>query len=506
MDNQTSVIGTNSIIINTGNNTNLKGAVIANSTNGKIDGDGIDGNNLIINTKTLTYSGIIDTEKKETSGIGIALNVNFGKDKPFPNQNNNYYPKGYLSQSYQNSGYEKEQITKATIGNGQITTGAASAFDNNTGDLTSSTGGTLLPTNSDQLIGLNRDITKTQEITKDTITAALDVSATIDLRLLSTTGRKQIVGEVKDLPRNLPFVLKGNALMIAEPLKSLDNIPYVGSVLQQITSPITGTVYTFYENGSKLYLTSPDGTKMEVSRADLTKYYDVNGILTSEQKAELNYLLKTQNEDLTIRHNPSHGFIGDLIESGIGKLVNNTGLEDLVAMNRFVAGDLYERKDITGAVNNFHSQGTIIGVGAMNIYRNDYMQPIITYDGTKTISYTNQINPSQTFNAVGPAVTEKGWKEGVGGLNLNTNVKIGDLNYNYQHDPKDFVQLIVAPNNLLEFARGWYLVGQDIGNAIIGNTNDLNFNHHDVTNSIYLKFSIDKNPALVVQQNQTKGK
>ncbi|NBQ47689.1 MAG: hypothetical protein EBU33_04440, partial [Sphingobacteriia bacterium] len=52
--------------------------------------------------------------------------------------------------SAQNAGYTKEQATKATIGGGVINIGGTAATD-------------------EQLAGLNRNINKTQEITKDTI-------------------------------------------------------------------------------------------------------------------------------------------------------------------------------------------------------------------------------------------------------------------------------------------------------------------------------------------------
>ncbi len=227
-------------------------------------------------------------------------------------------------------------------------------------------------------------------------------------------------------------------MLIGGSLKSLDSLPYgIGALSQQITSPATGLIYTFYEDDSKLYLTNQEGDKIETLRSDLTKYYNVNGIMTSEEKAELNYLVKTKNKDLTIRHNPTHGFIGDLIESGLGKIATATGTDNLIAMHRIVANDLYQRRNVDQGVNTFHSQGTIIGAGAMNLYEDKYMQPIITYNppkagdtdwstkvGTKTITYNNQINPTQIFNAIGPAVTENTWSDGVKELNLNINIKI----------------------------------------------------------------------------------
>ena len=58
------------------------------------------------------------------------------------------------------------------------------------------------------------------------------------------------------------------------------------------------------------------------------------------------------------------------IKSGIMKIFNMTGLDDMVAMNRLVANDLEMRKNNKDAKNIFHSQGTIIGTGAFDILKN----------------------------------------------------------------------------------------------------------------------------------------
>ena len=80
----------------------------------------------------------------------------------------------------QNFGYEKKGITKATIGKGLI----------------------LISDNSD-ISGLNRDITKTQIITKNTITSTLNFETGVDLRLFSQIGRKKISQELKTAPDNI---------------------------------------------------------------------------------------------------------------------------------------------------------------------------------------------------------------------------------------------------------------------------------------------------------------
>ena len=52
------------------------------------------------------------------------------------------------------------------------------------------------------LNGTNRDINATQEITRDQTTGMLDGSVTIDHRLLTESGRAEIIQQQKDLPEN----------------------------------------------------------------------------------------------------------------------------------------------------------------------------------------------------------------------------------------------------------------------------------------------------------------
>ena len=229
-DNQTSILGTNSVTINTGDATNLKGAVIANITNIPNSvilaqagiqeflnsGSAIDGNNLTLNSNSLTFSNLYDHEYSQSSGFGISTNIGRGSNNTNgqgsapatnPNQQTNYYPNGSTTISAQNSGYKKEQTTFATLGNGDITTNTNITFDTN-GNLLTNSGGALL-TNADTLLtGLNRDINNSQVMTKDTITNALNVTTTIDNRIIAAVAgnkdaQNSLSSEQKNLGKNL---------------------------------------------------------------------------------------------------------------------------------------------------------------------------------------------------------------------------------------------------------------------------------------------------------------
>ncbi|MEG2269128.1 MAG: AHH domain-containing protein, partial [Acinetobacter sp.] len=92
------------------------------------------------------------------------------------------YPNGSTTIGLNSSGQETEQLTKATMGQGTV---------KNTADSTS------------------RDINNTQEITRDQTTGMLDGSVTVDHRLLTESGRAEIIHEQKEIVEQLNQVIEG---------------------------------------------------------------------------------------------------------------------------------------------------------------------------------------------------------------------------------------------------------------------------------------------------------
>jgi len=78
VDNQASIIGTSSVAINVANNTNLVGSVIANSANGKLNSEAIDGGNLVLNTGSLSFTNLYDSDTARSFGIGVFGNARSG--------------------------------------------------------------------------------------------------------------------------------------------------------------------------------------------------------------------------------------------------------------------------------------------------------------------------------------------------------------------------------------------------------------------------------------------
>ena len=150
--------------------TNI-GGVIANATK---NADG-----TLTDHKGLNYSGALELKDIQdhnyNSSRGLNVSTTIGKTTQEKDGQKSKYPNGSTTLGLQSSGQETEQLTKATMGQGTV---------KNTTELT------------------NRDVNSTQEITRDQTTGMLNGSVTVDHRLLSESGRAEIVQQQKDLPEN----------------------------------------------------------------------------------------------------------------------------------------------------------------------------------------------------------------------------------------------------------------------------------------------------------------
>lgn len=160
------------------NVTNI-GGVIANATQ---NSDG-----TLTDHGKLNYSGELELKDIEdhnyNSSTGFNVSTNIGIPQGGAKEASTA-PKGSTTIGLNSSGQETEQLTKATMGQGTV---------KNATDTT------------------NRDINNTQEITRDQTTGMLDGSVTVDHRLLTDDGRKEIIKEQKDLPQNAEIIGKMTA-------------------------------------------------------------------------------------------------------------------------------------------------------------------------------------------------------------------------------------------------------------------------------------------------------
>jgi hypothetical protein len=218
--------------------------------------------------------------------------------------------------------------------------------------------------------------------------------------------------------------------------ETLEKVGLIGEILSQPLSLAEGFFDYFVEDDSKLYVFDKNNRSIiEIDDLATNNDYYVNGIMNATKDIEGYYKDENGNfinENTVVRYNPTSGLSGDLMESTLGKLLNwNSVTAQLGSMNRIVVDDLIQRQNIPNVDNKFHSQGTIIGTGAMNILNS---QQII-------------LNDTQTTRAVGPAVYQSTWE--------NTAKQISN-NVEYKHGDNDGVRKVTSPRTIIDPAVGMY--------------------------------------------------
>jgi len=166
-----SSVTANNLNVNVGENTNLKGSLLA-SGNYDENGNFVDNKNLNLSTNTLTFSNLSNSSFSSNQSLGLNLNYNLSSTK-IVNQKEETQQGGISSVGYNSSTRLDVNVSKtlATLGQGNITIKDKE--------------------NSDDLTKLNTD---TENINKDLYSSntGTKVDATLDTRLLTEEGRKQI--------------------------------------------------------------------------------------------------------------------------------------------------------------------------------------------------------------------------------------------------------------------------------------------------------------------------
>ncbi|MDN5041700.1 hemagglutinin repeat-containing protein, partial [Aliarcobacter butzleri] len=172
----------NKVNVNVGNNTHLKGSLLAS---GNYDENGIfqDNKNLNFTTNTLTFGNLSNSNYSLSKSLGANANYNL-EDKKIENGQEKPQQKGVSSVGYNSSNSLSANASKtlATLGQGNVTVKDVE--------------------NSDELDRLNRDTTA---VNKDLYSSSTGtkVDATLDTRLLTVEGREQIKKEFEQLADNV---------------------------------------------------------------------------------------------------------------------------------------------------------------------------------------------------------------------------------------------------------------------------------------------------------------
>ncbi|MDN5089595.1 hemagglutinin repeat-containing protein [Aliarcobacter butzleri] len=357
--------------VNVGNNTHLKGSLLA-SGNYDDNGNFVDNKNLNLTTDTLTFGNLSNSTYSSSKSLGVNVNYNL-EDKKVENAQEKPQQKGISSVGYQaeNSLSANASKTLATLGQGNVTVKDIE--------------------NSDELDRLNRDTTA---VNKDLYSSSTGtkVDATLDTRLLTKDGQEQIAKEFEQLADNVDTLnryLKDNLgnnkltedkkIAIQNDINSLGKEEALAKALRE-----NGVS----EEDIKRVLENENIQKLFGNAKDMPSSYDSNkeqnsqttvleGIKTTEPKNLQHYLIDTAQ--------------------GINELVNIVG-EDKVAGAIFVTQILLQGSLKTGQslladeVNDYLTSG--VKNKLSNYIANEY------FDINKEVYNTNQQNAIKNISDI----------------------------------------------------------------------------------------------------------
>ena len=457
-----SSITANELNVEVGNNTHLKGSLLAAGEYDK-DNTFIDNHNLNLKTNTLSYENLSNTSYAKGTNFSIGANyILEDKNNKDSKSNNNQEDKftGLKSIDLSNHRNLSYSLSKnlATLGSGNI-----EIADKD---------------NSDDLTRLNRDTTK---LTKDLVNTSIssNVDASMDLRVLTKSGQKDIAKEIVDanyglkkLSEQMPDENSKNKivsimgkLLVYGSMVALDIIPTSynnGGLFGQLVGSFGGKeiasdlISVFSKNSEKYELYKDKMVKLEDSkyfktispekREELKKlsYFkdlyvskeplgiDVdtithqnfgNGILNTPMEAIMNGLEQTgqikkdgtrlagNTIELTIKYNPTRGFFSDLLEAAQDKF--SIGTSDMAKqVGSFIsdvtkAAEEKRKKDNKVFAVNFaaHSQlNTLVYNGVKWGIDNELYRHL---DGVKSLMKKGKGNPYTVSSFGSPVDVEK---------------------------------------------------------------------------------------------------
>ncbi len=294
------------------------------------------GNNLEIVVEELVVEDVKGKYRQNQSGFGINVSAtDEGK-----NDKVNY------DLSFQSSGQKKDQLARATIGNGKIVVSGKNYDDQ----------------------GLNRDISKSLEITRDEKVGGYDASVNFNI-----TSVKNKDGEVKSkfgsstldgfkniqyLPGNSAIFVKdapGNMSDLASGSEEIvklatDKIPDVG------LNGLGGIIPSENNSGGVVgqVLSLVGGDIITDGNIDAERVY-VNGMNTDLESAKKQGSdIFGQDKDIYNVNNRTHGFVNDILECAIGYV-------GLITTTDFQLSNINENlSSSTKKVKVVHSQGNIV--------------------------------------------------------------------------------------------------------------------------------------------------
>ncbi|WP_019556299.1 two-partner secretion domain-containing protein [Thiomicrorhabdus arctica] len=331
----------NQVDINTQQHTLIQGATIA-----AVDSNGHDNGQLNLRTQTLEAKSLNNTLNSRSQSLGLNASI-AGASNQTAETSSSISSVGI---DFSNDNSNRKTKTLATLGQGNLQ---------------------IADSENSQTQLLNRDI-QDNEVDIYNIESHKGLSGSLDTNLLTDAGRNQIAKDLNEFGQNIQKVAQGlpeadnKNIVVAAIGKALDElssytvgiIPSNGSnggllgnipvmlgdkdinhkVLQVVT-----TDYIKVKNNpenfipieeSELYQKASSETRdklkgqgllvsivpVQIDSSNATYQNFTNGMMNSEADAIKNGIAQTGSKVVTINYNPSHGFIGDGLESGVDKL------------------------------------------------------------------------------------------------------------------------------------------------------------------------------------------
>ena len=412
---QSGIIGRESVKVKVGGKLSLIGSIIAN-----VDDKGNDKGNLTLSygklevkdldsyDKQINVNGSVElNQRSKDNNKELVLKENKEKDKKdndnSDNSNNNLKKsknsddnKGEDVEERDNKvdetygigikGSDKRKITRATIGKGVIN-------------------------GKEEVVGVNRDIGKSDEITKDINVKKVEIEYKSERNSWGDFGKIMasdagVIGNFLDdfnekaLGKSRPdYEIKfrnkvyesilnfERKLQTASDLTSL--IPteqYHGGIFEQLVRrkdqvKLIGIKIKMNEDGTPDIKLARKKKLSEIKPDDEGKVYIFgNGIRETEEGAVRNAILKSMSPEnleryksgktveIALIYNPTRGFVADGLECVAGKLCDGSksSLKITTNVSKETATILATRDRNVTYIYNMYSQGNIVGLGAFN--------------------------------------------------------------------------------------------------------------------------------------------
>jgi len=412
---QSGIIGRESVKVKVGGKLSLIGSIIAN-----VDDKGNDKGNLTLSygklevkdldsyDKQINVNGSVElNQRSKDNNKELVLKENKEKDKKdndnSDNSNNNLKKsknsddnKGEDVEERDNKvdetygigikGSDKRKITRATIGKGVIN-------------------------GKEEVVGINRDIGKSDEITKDINVKKVEIEYKSERNSWGDFGKIMasdagVIGNFLDdfnekaLGKSRPdyeikfrnkvyesiLRLERKLQTVADFTSLIPTEQYHGGIFEQLVRrkdqvKLIGIKIKMNEDGTPDIKLARKKKLSEIKPDDEGKVYIFgNGIRETEEGAVRNAILKSMSPEnleryksgktveIALIYNPTRGFVADGLECVAGKLCDGSksSLKITTNVSKETATILATRDRNVTYIYNMYSQGNIVGLGAFN--------------------------------------------------------------------------------------------------------------------------------------------